>query len=80
MIQEGGAEAVKLEAEKTWRQLSALCVILTFPVMGHIGLTPQSIHRMGGYKIQGKEERQRQKLLAKDALALEAAGAFSSGA
>ena len=46
------------------------------PVMGHIGLTPQSIHRMGGYKVQGKEERQRQKLLA-DALAVERAGAFS---
>jgi 3-methyl-2-oxobutanoate hydroxymethyltransferase len=44
--------------------------------MGHIGLTPQSIHRMGGYKVQGKEERQWQKLLA-DALAVERAGAFS---
>jgi 3-methyl-2-oxobutanoate hydroxymethyltransferase len=44
--------------------------------MGHIGLTPQSIHRMGGYKVQGKEEKQREKLLA-DALAVERAGAFS---
>ena len=44
--------------------------------MGHIGLTPQSIHRMGGYKVQGKEEHQREKLIA-DALAVERAGAFA---
>jgi len=44
--------------------------------MGHIGLTPQSIHRLGGYKVQGKEEKQREKLLA-DALAVERSGAFS---
>jgi len=76
MIQEGGAEAVKLEGgENMEAVIRALCEI-DIPVMGHIGLTPQSIHRMGGYKIQGKEERQRQKLLA-DALAVERAGAFS---
>ena len=76
MIQEGGAEAVKLEGgENMEATIRALCDI-DIPVMGHIGLTPQSIHRMGGYKIQGKEERQRQKLLA-DALAVERAGAFS---
>jgi 3-methyl-2-oxobutanoate hydroxymethyltransferase len=46
------------------------------PVMGHIGLTPQSIHRMGGYKVQGKKEEQGEKLL-EDALAVQAAGAFS---
>jgi 3-methyl-2-oxobutanoate hydroxymethyltransferase len=44
--------------------------------MGHIGLTPQSIHRMGGYKVQGKKEEQGEKLLA-DALAVQSAGAFS---
>ena len=44
--------------------------------MAHIGLTPQSIHRMGGYKVQGREEKQREKLMA-DALAVERAGAFS---
>lgn len=76
MIQEGGAEAVKLEGGENMEVIiRALCDI-DIPVMGHIGLTPQSIHRMGGYKIQGKEERQRQKLLA-DALAVERAGAFS---
>jgi 3-methyl-2-oxobutanoate hydroxymethyltransferase len=76
LIQQGGAEAVKLEGgENMETVIKALCEV-DIPVMGHIGLTPQSIHRMGGYKVQGKEERQRQKLLA-DALAVERAGAFS---
>ena len=76
LIQQGGAEAVKLEGgENMEAVIKALCEV-DIPVMGHIGLTPQSIHRMGGYKVQGKEERQRQKLLA-DALAVERAGAFS---
>lgn len=46
------------------------------PVMGHVGLTPQSIHQMGGYKVQGREEQDRKRILA-DALALQDAGAFS---
>ena len=46
------------------------------PVMGHIGLTPQAIHRMGGYKVQGKEKKQRKRLFD-DARAVEKAGAFS---
>jgi 3-methyl-2-oxobutanoate hydroxymethyltransferase len=76
MIQEGGAEAVKLEGGENMADvIRALCDI-DIPVMGHIGLTPQSVHRMGGYKIQGKSEQQRQKLLA-DAKAVERAGAFS---
>jgi 3-methyl-2-oxobutanoate hydroxymethyltransferase len=54
--------------------IKAVCDI-DIPVMGHIGLTPQSVHRMGGYKVQGREERQRKKLLA-DAQAVERAGAF----
>ena len=49
---------------------------IDIPVMAHIGLTPQSIHRMGGYQIQGKEDKQKEKLL-KDAQAVERAGAFS---
>ena len=44
--------------------------------MAHIGLTPQSVHRMGGFRVQGREEQQRQKLIA-DAMAVEEAGAFS---
>jgi 3-methyl-2-oxobutanoate hydroxymethyltransferase len=51
-------------------------VQIGIPVMGHIGLTPQSIHRFGGYKVQGKDKEQRDALLG-DALAVEDAGAFS---
>jgi 3-methyl-2-oxobutanoate hydroxymethyltransferase len=76
MIQEGGAEAVKLEGGENMEAVIRALSDIDIPVMGHIGLTPQSIHRLGGYKIQGKEERQRQKLLA-DARAVERAGAFS---
>jgi len=76
LIKKGGAEAVKLEGGENMEEvISAICDI-DIPVMGHIGLTPQSVHRMGGYKVQGKEEKQREKLLA-DALAVERAGAFS---
>jgi 3-methyl-2-oxobutanoate hydroxymethyltransferase len=76
LIKEGGAEAVKIEGgENIEGVIKAICAI-DIPVMGHIGLTPQSIHRMGGYKVQGKEVRQREKLLA-DAVAVERAGAFS---
>jgi 3-methyl-2-oxobutanoate hydroxymethyltransferase len=76
LIQQGGAEAVKLEGGENMEAVIRALSEVDIPVMGHIGLTPQSIHRMGGYKVQGKEERQRQKLLA-DALAVERAGAFS---
>jgi len=75
-IQEAGAQAVKLEggvivAEKVQRLVE--CGI---PVMGHIGLTPQSIHQFGGHKIQGKTPEAAARLL-EDAKALEKAGAFS---
>jgi len=76
LIQQGGAEAVKLEGGENMEAVIKALSEVDIPVMGHIGLTPQSIHRMGGYKVQGKEERQWQKLLA-DALAVERAGAFS---
>jgi len=76
LIKEGGAEAVKLEGGENMEEvIKAICDI-DIPVMGHIGLTPQSIHRLGGYKVQGKEEKQREKLIA-DALAVERSGAFS---
>lgn len=71
-----GAEAVKIEGgrnvEATLRAIAA-CDI---PVMGHVGLTPQSINRMGGYRIQGKTEVQRRRLLD-DAVAVQEAGAFA---
>jgi 3-methyl-2-oxobutanoate hydroxymethyltransferase len=76
LIKEGGAEAVKLEGGENMEDVIKSICDIDIPVMGHIGLTPQSVHRMGGYKVQGKEEKQREKLLA-DALAVERAGAFS---
>jgi 3-methyl-2-oxobutanoate hydroxymethyltransferase len=76
LIKEGGAEAVKLEGGENMEEVIKSICDIDIPVMGHIGLTPQSVHRMGGYKVQGKEEKQREKLLA-DALAVERAGAFS---
>ena len=76
MIKEGMAEAVKIEGGANMQAvIEAICNI-DIPVMAHIGLTPQSVHRMGGYKIQGREEKQRQRLLA-DAQAVEKAGAFA---
>ena len=76
LIKEGGAEAVKVEGGENIEEVISALSAIDIPVMGHIGLTPQSIHRMGGYKVQGKEEGQREKLLA-DARAVERAGAFS---
>jgi 3-methyl-2-oxobutanoate hydroxymethyltransferase len=76
MIKESGAEAVKLEGGENMEDIIKAITDIDIPVMGHIGLTPQSIHRMGGYKIQGKEDKQREKLI-KDAVAVERAGAFS---
>ena len=76
LIQEGGAQAVKLEGgevvAETVRQI-VQCGIL---VMGHIGLTPQSVHQLGGFKVQGKSAEAAKKLL-KDAKSLEEAGAFA---
>jgi 3-methyl-2-oxobutanoate hydroxymethyltransferase len=75
-IKEGGAEAVKLEGGVTMEKVIRSIVEIDIPVMAHIGLTPQSVHRMGGFKVQGREEKQRKQILA-DAKAVEAAGAFS---
>ncbi len=76
MIKESGAEAVKLEGGTKMKGVIKAIVDIDIPVMGHIGLTPQSIHQMGGYKVQGKMEEQRRKIL-EDALAVEESGAFS---
>jgi 3-methyl-2-oxobutanoate hydroxymethyltransferase len=76
LIKEGGAAAVKLEGgAHVTATIEAICD-MDIPVMGHIGLTPQSLHRMGGFKVQGKGEEQAERLL-KDAIAVEKAGAFS---
>ena len=77
LVQEGGAQSVKLEGrpaptvEKVRRIVEA-----GIPVMGHLGLTPQSVHQFGGYRVQGKARREAVRLL-EDARALEEAGAYS---
>jgi 3-methyl-2-oxobutanoate hydroxymethyltransferase len=75
-IQEGGAQAVKLEGGVSVMEKVTRLVGCGIPVMGHIGLTPQSIHQLGGFKVQGKTPEAAQRLL-EDAIALEEAGAFA---
>ncbi len=75
-IQEGGAQAVKLEGGENVAETVKRIVQCGIPVMGHIGLTPQSINQLGGFKAQGKTPEAAIRLL-KDAKALESAGAFS---
>jgi len=75
-IQEGGAQAVKLEGGVTVAEKVNAIVNCGIPVMGHIGLTPQSINQLGGYKVQGRTEETAKRLL-EDAEALEQAGAFA---
>ncbi len=76
LIKEGGAEAVKVEGGENIEAAIRAISDIDIPVMGHIGLTPQSVHRMGGYKVQGKENQAQEKLMA-DALAVERGGAFA---
>ena len=75
-IQEGGTQAVKLEGGVTVAEKVRRIVECGIPVMGHIGLTPQSIHQFGGFKLQGKTPEAAARLL-EDARALEEAGAFA---
>ena len=80
LIKEGGAEAVKLEGGITMANTIRRLVDIDIPVMGHIGLTPQSVHRMGGHRVQGRRSGHgpgcRERLL-EDAAAVEQAGAFA---
>jgi len=76
LVKEGGAHAVKLEGGEHVAATIRAIVDMDVPVMGHIGLTPQSVHRMGGYKVQGRDEAQAEQILA-DARAVEQAGAFA---
>ncbi|MDH5527774.1 MAG: 3-methyl-2-oxobutanoate hydroxymethyltransferase [Nitrospirota bacterium] len=77
LIAEGGAAAVKLEggSDAALERVAAL-VTAGIPVMGHIGLTPQSVHAMGGYRVQGKGQGEAERILT-EARALESVGAFS---
>ena len=76
LIKEGGAQSVKLEGGAKIANTVAKIVDCGIPVMGHIGLTPQSVNQLGGYKVQGKSEKEKEKLIA-DAKAIESAGAYS---
>lgn len=76
LIQEGGAESVKLEGGVTQAATIEALVKMGVPVMGHVGLTPQSVHQFGGYRIQGRGEADARNILD-DALAVEQAGAFA---
>ena len=75
-LKEAGAEAVKLEGGGAMAEIIRAIVNAGIPVMAHIGLTPQYVHALGGFKVQGKDEATREKILA-DARAVEEAGAFS---
>lgn len=75
-LKEAGVEAVKVEGGEAMRKTISRMVKIGIPVMGHIGLTPQSVHTLGGYKIQGKEE-EKAKILIEEAKMLEEAGTFS---
>jgi 3-methyl-2-oxobutanoate hydroxymethyltransferase len=75
-IQEGGMHAVKLEGGGPAIEITRRLTESGIPVMGHLGLTPQSVHAMGGFKVQGKSDAQAARITS-DALALEEAGAFS---
>ena len=75
-VKEAGAEAVKIEGGERRAALVRRLVDSEVPVMGHIGLTPQSLHKMGGYKVQGKSLPAVEQLM-KDAVALDRAGVFS---
>lgn len=76
LIQEGGAHAVKLEGGADFAEHISAITRASIPVQGHLGLTPQSVHAFGGFKVQGKSEAAARKLI-EDAKAVEAAGAFS---
>ncbi|WEK55730.1 MAG: 3-methyl-2-oxobutanoate hydroxymethyltransferase [Candidatus Cohnella colombiensis] len=75
LMQEGGAHAVKLEGGAELADEIRTLTAAGIPVIGHLGLTPQSVHQIGGYKVQGKSSLEAEKLLS-DAKALEQAGAF----
>ena len=75
-MKEGGADAVKLEGGASVKDIVKALVKAGIPVMGHIGLTPQTISMLGGFKVQGKDAQTAQKIID-DALLLEDAGAFS---
>lgn len=75
LMQEGGAHAVKMEGGADLCEEIARLTAAGIPVLGHLGLTPQSVHQIGGYRVQGRTREEAEKLIA-DAKALERAGVF----
>src|SRR5437762_8514911 len=76
LVAEGGCEGVKLEGGAEYAEVVRRIVRASVPVMGHIGLTPQSVHKLGGYIVQGRTEEKAGRLIA-DAKALEEAGCYA---
>jgi len=75
LMQEGGANSVKLEGGERSAEAIRRCVEAGIPVVGHVGLTPQSVHAMGGFRIQGRTEEAAERVIL-DAVAVAEAGAF----
>jgi len=76
LVKDGGAEAVKLEGGVRMTRAIEAIAATDVPVMGHVGLTPQSVHRIGGHRVQGRRAGERERVLD-DARAVQAAGAFA---
>jgi len=76
LIQEGGAQAVKLEGGREIKDKIAAIVNAQIPVMGHLGLTPQSVNTLGGFKVQGRDEIKAKRII-EDAKILEEVGVFA---
>jgi len=75
-MKEAGAHGIKLEGGRDVAEATRRIVAAGIPVMGHLGLTPQSVHQLGGYKVQGKDDTTAKRIM-EDAKILEEAGAFS---
>src|SRR5690606_39255131 len=76
LVREAGAEAVKIEGGVSMTETIRALTSLGIPVMAHIGLVPQSIHQLGGYRVQGRDKESAARLMD-EALAVQEAGAFS---
>jgi 3-methyl-2-oxobutanoate hydroxymethyltransferase len=76
LVTEGGVGSVKLEGGQEFADVITRITRASIPVMGHLGLTPQSVHKMGGYVVQGRDEETARKILD-DAVALEQAGCYA---
>ena len=76
LVKEGGAQSVKLEGGERYVPVIKAIVQASIPVVGHLGLTPQSLHEFGGYRVQGKDTASADEMIS-DAKALEKAGCFA---